>query len=157
MAVLEQPLLTPFLWFDGKAEEAARCYTRIFPDSQIVERMPGSPGSPPLALTIELSGQRLTLFNGGPGPAHTPAFSLFVRCANQAEVDRYWYALLDGGEAQRCGWLRDRFGVHWQVIPERLGELLSGADPKRAQRVMQTMLAMIKLDISPLEEAYECA
>lgn len=157
MAALELPLLTPFLWFDGEASAAAQFYTRIFPDSHIVDRMPAAKGAPPMALTVELAGQRLTLFNGGPGPTHNAAFSLFVRCATQTEVDRYWDALLEGGTAQRCGWLRDRFGVHWQVVPERLGELLADPDPERAQRVMQAMLGMVKLDIATLEDARDYA
>jgi predicted 3-demethylubiquinone-9 3-methyltransferase (glyoxalase superfamily) len=157
MAVLLQPLITPFLWFDGRAAEAADFYCRVFPDSHIVERMQAGPEGPVMSLTIELAGQRLMLFNGGPQFRFTEAVSLFVRCATQDEVDRYWAALLDGGQAQRCGWLRDRFGLSWQIVPERLGELLSDPDPARAQRVMQSLMQMVKLDIATLENAHEYA
>jgi predicted 3-demethylubiquinone-9 3-methyltransferase (glyoxalase superfamily) len=148
--------VTPCLWFDGQAEEAAELYTSLVPDSRIVhvarygEAGPGAPGSTML-VTFELGGRRFTALNGGPEYTFTPAISLEIECADQAEVDRYWSRLTDGGEESQCGWLTDRFGVSWQIVPLRLKELLS--DEAVAQQVIRAMLTMKKLDIAALEAA----
>ena len=147
---------TPCLWFDGQAEAAAELYTSVVPDSRIVhvaqygEAGPGAPGSAML-VTFELGGRRFTALNGGPEYTFTPAISLELECADQAEVDHYWSTLSDGGEEGPCGWLTDRFGVSWQIVPLRLKELLS--DPDVSQRVMRAMFTMKKLDIAGLEAA----
>jgi predicted 3-demethylubiquinone-9 3-methyltransferase (glyoxalase superfamily) len=144
---------TTFLWFDGNAEEAATLYTSIFEDSRIVGRMPG-PGDKPTGVTFELGTQRFTAFNGGPHYKLTAATSIFVACETQEEVDRYWEQLLaGGGKATRCGWLDDRFGLSWQIIPNVLPALLSDPDPARASRAMQAMMKMQKLDIAELKRA----
>ncbi len=138
--------VTPFLWFDTQAEEAATCYTSLFPDSRIphVSRHPeGGPGPAGLAMTVsfELCGQSVTALNGGSIYTLTEAFSFAVQCDTQAEVDRLWDGLLaDGGTPSRCGWLTDRFGLTWQIIPARMIELLNDPDRERAGRVMQAML-----------------
>ena len=148
--------VTPCLWFDGQAEEAAGLYTSVVPDSRIVhvarygEAGPGAPGSAML-VTFELGGRRFTALNGGPEYTFTPAISLELECADQAEVDHYWSTLSDGGEEGPCGWLTDRFGVSWQIVPLRLKELLS--DPAVSERVMRAMFTMSKLDIAGLEAA----
>jgi predicted 3-demethylubiquinone-9 3-methyltransferase (glyoxalase superfamily) len=152
----EHMSVTPCLWFDGQAEEAAELYTSLVPDSRIVhvarygEAGPGDPGSTML-VTFELGGRRFTALNGGPEFKFTPAISLEIECADQAEVDRYWSRLTDGGEESQCGWLTDRFGVSWQIVPLRLKELLS--DEAVAQPVIRAMLTMKKLDIAALEAA----
>jgi predicted 3-demethylubiquinone-9 3-methyltransferase (glyoxalase superfamily) len=151
--------ITPFLWFDTEAEEAATLYTSLFPRSTIVNVSrygssgPGPAGSV-MTVTFDLDGQRFTALNGGPQFPFTEAVSFQVDCASQDEVDRYWNALTaDGGEESQCGWLRDRFGLSWQIVPSRLPELLGDPDPKRAQRAMAAMLQMKKLDIAALEAA----
>jgi predicted 3-demethylubiquinone-9 3-methyltransferase (glyoxalase superfamily) len=152
----EHMSVTPCLWFDGQAEEAAQLYTSLVPDSRIVhvarygEAGPGAPGSTML-VTFELGGRRFTALNGGPEFKFTPAISLEIECADQAEVDRYWSRLTDGGEESQCGWLTDRFGLSWQIVPLRLKELLS--DDAVAQQVIRAMLTMKKLDIAALEAA----
>jgi predicted 3-demethylubiquinone-9 3-methyltransferase (glyoxalase superfamily) len=152
----EHMSVTPCLWFDGQAEEAAELYTSLVPDSRIVhvarygEAGPGAPGSTML-VTFELGGRRFTALNGGPEFKFTPAISLEIECADQAEVDRYWSRLTDGGEESQCGWLTDRFGLSWQIVPLRLKELLS--DEAVAQQVIRAMLTMKKLDIAALEAA----
>lgn len=141
--------ITPFLWFDSKADEAARFYTSIFPNSRILEVAP-------MTVTFELAGQRVMGLNGGPHYQLTEAFSFFVNCDTQAEVDHYWDALLaGGGEPSQCGWLTDRFGLSWQVLPKLLNELLSDPDQERAGRVMQAMLGMVKIDSAGLQAAYD--
>ncbi len=141
--------ITPFLWFDSKADEAARFYTSIFPNSRILEVAP-------MTVTFELAGQRVMGLNGGPHYQLTEAFSFFVNCDTQAEVDHYWDALLaGGGEPSQCGWLTDRFGLSWQVLPKLLSELLSDPDQERAGRVMQAMLGMVKIDSAGLQAAYD--
>ena len=151
--------ITPFLWFDGKAEEAMRFYTSIFRNSKVIdicrygEAGPGSQGSV-MAATFELDGLRVIALNGGPQFAFTPAISFFVTCETQAEVDWFWDKLAEGGEANRCGWLTDKFGVSWQIVPAVLGRMLQDADPGRSSRVMRAMLAMQKLDVARLEHAY---
>ncbi len=154
--------ITPCLWFDGKAEEAAALYTSLFPDSRIdkVNRSPADNPSTPegavLTVDFTLSGQKFIALNGGPEFQFTEAVSFSIDCADQAEVDRYWDALIDGGgEPSQCGWLKDRFGLSWQVVPRQLPELLEGPDPDGARRAMEAMLKMSKLDVAKLREAYE--
>jgi predicted 3-demethylubiquinone-9 3-methyltransferase (glyoxalase superfamily) len=154
--------ITPSLWFDGRAEEAAAFYTSIFPDSRI-EDSSSSPADNPsrtagevLLVAFTLSGQRFVGINGGPQFPFTEAVSFQVDCADQAEVDRYWEALVEGGgEHGQCGWLRDRFGLSWQVVPREMGAYLGGPDAAGAARAMQAMLGMQKLDLELLRKAYE--
>jgi predicted 3-demethylubiquinone-9 3-methyltransferase (glyoxalase superfamily) len=152
------PKITTFLTFDNQAEEAAQLYTSIFKKSKITSSTrygdagPGPKGSL-MSATISLDGQELMLLNGGPTFRFSQAFSLFVSCETQAEVDEYWEKLSAGGREVQCGWLTDRFGVSWQVIPSLLGRLLSDKDPAKAARVMRAMLKMVKIDIRGLEEA----
>jgi predicted 3-demethylubiquinone-9 3-methyltransferase (glyoxalase superfamily) len=154
------PKPTPFLWFDTQAEEAARFYTSVFPNSRITqvshygEAGPGPAGSV-MVVTFELDGQRFIALNGGPEFRFTEAVSFTIECASQEEVDRFWTALSDGGEPGPCGWLKDRYGLSWQVNPTRLFELLSDPDRERAQRVMTAMLGMTKIEIAELERAAE--
>lgn len=151
--------ISPCLWFDTQAEEAARFYTSIFPNSKIVNvAYYGDAGPRPkgtvLTVTFELDGQTFTALNGGPQFPFTPAISFFVSCATQAEVDGLWDQLLGGGgKPMQCGWLTDKFGVSWQIVPEILPELLQGSDAAKARRVMEAMMKMIKLDIAALERA----
>ena len=152
--------ISPCLWFDGTAEEAARFYTSIFPNSRItsVDRSPGETPSGPkdMVLTVgfELDGRSFIALNGGPDFQFNEAISLSIDCADQAEVDRYWDALLaGGGEESVCGWLRDRFGVSWQVVPRRLPELMNGPDREAAARALAAMLKMVKIDVAELERA----
>ena len=148
--------ITPMLWFDGHAEEAANLYVSIFPDSSIgsISRQPD--GST-LALEFTLAGRRFTALNGGPLFSFTPAVSFVIDCRTQEEVDHYWEALREGGapEAQQCGWLADRFGVSWQVVPRQLMEYLGDPDREKADRTMQAMLKMKKLDIEGLRRAHD--
>jgi predicted 3-demethylubiquinone-9 3-methyltransferase (glyoxalase superfamily) len=153
--------ISPCLWFDGDAEDAAKLYTSLFPDSRIdtVQRSPADNPSTPegAVLTVEftLAGQKFIGLNGGPAFRFTEAISLTIDCEDQAEVDRYWDALIaDGGEPSQCGWLKDRFGLSWQVVPKQLNEVLSGPDRDGARRAMEAMLQMGKLDVAKLEEAY---
>ena len=152
------PTQTPCLWFDGQAEQAARHYTAIFPNSEILGTTrygPGTPGPEGEVMTVDfcLDGQRYVGLNGGPQFAFTEAVSFQIDCADQDEVDHYWSRLTDGGQEIDCGWVKDRFGVPWQVIPSVLPQLLSDPDAGRAQRAMQAMLAMKKIDIAALERA----
>jgi predicted 3-demethylubiquinone-9 3-methyltransferase (glyoxalase superfamily) len=150
--------ITPFLWFDTQAEEAATLYTSLFNNSRIVnvvrygEAGPGVAGS---VMTVEflLEGQQFTALNAGPQFKFTEAISFVVNCETQREVDRLWEALTDGGEEQPCGWLKDKFGLSWQIVPVVLNELLANPDPAKAQQVMQAMLQMKKLDIQTLQDA----
>jgi predicted 3-demethylubiquinone-9 3-methyltransferase (glyoxalase superfamily) len=139
--------ITPFLWFDNQAEEAVRFYCAIFPNAKI-----GSLS--PFVSTFELEGLQFTALNGGPRFRFSEAISLYVNCETQDEVDRYWEKLSEGGEVQQCGWLKDRFGVSWQVIPSALPRLMSDPDRDKASRVMQAMMGMQKIDIAGLERAY---
>ena len=154
--------ITPFLWFDGNAEEAVNFYTSIFPKSKIVsvsrhgDAGPGPKGTV-MDMTFELEGQQFMALNGGPQFKFTPAISLLVRCKTQAEVDRYWDKLSAGGQTIECGWLQDKFGVSWQIVPTVLFEMMTDKDPKKADRVMSAMMEMKKLDIAGLERAYEGA
>jgi predicted 3-demethylubiquinone-9 3-methyltransferase (glyoxalase superfamily) len=151
--------ITPWLWFDTQAEEAAQFYTSIFPDGKILETTHYGPGgSRPegsvLTVRYELNGQQFVGLNGGPEYSFTEAVSFQVTCESQAEVDSYWQKLTaDGGEEGPCGWLKDRFGFSWQIIPTALPRLLSNPDKEKAQRVMQAMLQMKKIEIDELERA----
>lgn len=150
-----------YLWFDTQAEEAATLYTSLFPDSEIlhVARMPEGappPAQPGAAINVAftLAGQEFIALNGGPQHQFTEAISLFVTCDDQAEVDRLWDALTaDGGQESQCGWLKDRFGLSWQIIPQALMDLMGDPDPGRAQRAMQAMLGMRKIDVAALHAA----
>ncbi len=152
--------ITPFLWFDGKAEEAMNFYTAIFKNSKVVDiRRYGDAGPGPkgsvMSARFQLDGQEFIALNGGPHFKFSPAISFFVRCETQEEVDELWERLLEGGEPQRCGWLTDKYGLSWQIVPTVLGELLQDKDAEKSSRVMRAMLAMVKLDIGALKEAYE--
>lgn len=155
--------VTTFLWFDTHAEEAIRFYTELIPGSEIVEmshypiEVPGLGGRVQSA-RFRLAGTTYQAMDAGPQFAFTEAVSLFVSCADQTEVDRYWDALTaDGGQEQPCGWLKDRWGLSWQIVPTRLGELLHDADPDRAHRALQAMLGMTRIDIGALESAADAA
>jgi predicted 3-demethylubiquinone-9 3-methyltransferase (glyoxalase superfamily) len=152
------PTITPFLWFDDKAEEAAAFYTGIFKNSKMVSVSRYGEGAPrpagsAMSATFELEGQSFIALNGGPHFSFTPAVSFFVTCQTQDEIDHFWDKLSAGGEVQRCGWLKDKYGLSWQIVPAVLGELLQHPDPATARRVMTAMLAMIKLDIAALQQA----
>ncbi len=152
------PTTTPCLWFDGQAEEAAAFYTRVFPRSAIVRTSRYGPDMPMpegtvLVVEFHLDGQRHTALNAGPEHPFTEAVSFQIGCADQDEVDRYWEALADGGEEGPCGWLKDRFGLSWQVVPDGLAELMTDPDPGRAQRATQAMMSMRKLDIAAVRAA----
>ena len=152
------PTQIPCLWFDGQAEQAAQHYTAIFPNSEIlgVTRYgPDMPAPEGKVMTVEfnLDGQRYVGLNGGPQFSFSEAISFQIHCADQNEVDHYWTRLTDGGEEGPCGWLKDRYGVSWQVVPTRLFELVGDPDPGRAQRATQAMLTMKKIDIGLLERA----
>ena len=154
--------ITPFLWFDTQAEEAAKFYASVFPNSKILktarygEAGPGPKGSV-MTVEFELDGQRMIALNGGPQFKFTEAISLSVDCRDQKEVDHYWSKLSQGGQESMCGWLKDRYGLSWQVNPAILGELLAGPDAKKAKRVMEAMLRMKKVDIAALKAAAEAA
>ncbi|MBV9622410.1 MAG: VOC family protein [Acidobacteria bacterium] len=151
--------ITPFLWFDGQAEEAANFYVSIFKNSRIEtvvrygEAGPGPKGSV-MIVGFQLEGQRFTALNGGPQFRFTPAISFLVNCDTQDEVDALWDRLSEGGQKQSCGWVMDKFGVSWQVVPVLLGKLMSGADLEKSNRIMKAMLQMDKIDMKRLEEAY---
>jgi predicted 3-demethylubiquinone-9 3-methyltransferase (glyoxalase superfamily) len=154
--------ITPWLWFATEAEEAANYYVSIFKNSRItaVNRVgEGSPLPPGSVVTasFELDGQQFVALNGGTPFGYTEAVSFYVDCADQAEVDYYWERLLDGGEPSQCGWLKDRYGVSWQIVPARLSELLADPDPQKAARVTRAMLGMVKLDVAGLEAAAAAA
>jgi predicted 3-demethylubiquinone-9 3-methyltransferase (glyoxalase superfamily) len=146
--------ITPFLWFDGKAEEAMKFYVSIFKNSKIVSTMPGPDGKV-ITGTFELEGQRFMALNGGPQFKFTEAISLFVNCETQAEVDELWNKLTEGGAESQCGWLKDKFGLSWQIIPSALGRFLGDKDRAKAGRAMQAMLQMKKIDIAKLQQAYD--
>jgi predicted 3-demethylubiquinone-9 3-methyltransferase (glyoxalase superfamily) len=152
------PNVTPWLWFDTEGQEAAEYYTSIFPNSRITEVTHYNEAGPRaagtvLTVTFELDGKRFAALNGGPDFKFNEAVSFLIDCADQAEVDYYWERLGDGGEHGPCGWLKDRYGVSWQVIPRRLEELLRDSDPEVSQRVMAAMLQMGKIEVDKLEEA----
>src|SRR6266576_4805637 len=152
--------ITPFLWFDHQAEEAMHFYMSIFKNSRVgsVQRYgeagPGPKGSV-MSVTFELEGQQFFALNGGPHFSFTPAISFFVNCETQQEVDDFWEKLSAGGEKNSCGWLRDKYGVSWQIIPSALGKMLQDKDPEKSTRVMKAMLQMKKIDIEGLTQAYE--
>lgn len=151
--------ITPFLWFDGKAEEAASFYTSIFKNSKILntarygEAGPGPKGTV-MTVAFQLEGQKFMALNGGPQFTFSPAISFFVDCETQAEVDELWEKLSAGGSDMQCGWLKDKFGVSWQIIPKTLIELMQDKDPVKSQRVFKAMMGMIKIDIEALRRAY---
>jgi predicted 3-demethylubiquinone-9 3-methyltransferase (glyoxalase superfamily) len=151
--------ISPFLWFDGKAEEAMNFYVSIFKNSKIgrVTRYgdggPGPKGSV-MSASFQLEGQGFLALNGGPQFTFTPAISFFVNCETQQEVDELWDKLSEGGKKERCGWLKDKYGLSWQIIPSALSKLLGDADPVKAKRVMMAMLQMDKIDIAGLQRAY---
>jgi predicted 3-demethylubiquinone-9 3-methyltransferase (glyoxalase superfamily) len=157
-----QKKITTFLTFDGRAEEAVDFYTSVFDDSKVLSKShygetgPGAAGSM-MSATFELAGQEFVALNGGPSFTFSQGISLFVDCETQDEVDELWEALSEGGEKGPCGWLTDKFGVSWQIIPRALGELLGDEDPEKAQRVMNAMLQMSKIEIEGLRRAYESA
>jgi predicted 3-demethylubiquinone-9 3-methyltransferase (glyoxalase superfamily) len=153
--------IAPCLWFDSEAEEAANFYVSLLPDSRIdhvqrnvVDSPSGKAGSV-LVVAFTLAGQRYLALNGGTRFEFTHAISFAVDCEDQAEVDRLWNALSDGGAIEQCGWLKDRYGVSWQIVPKALHKLLGDPDPAKAQRVMQAMLQMVKLDVAGLQRAYD--
>ena len=150
--------ITPFLWFNNNAEEAANFYTSIFKDSKIGnitrygEGGPGPEGAV-MTVTFQLEGQEFMALNGGPAFTFSPAISLFVNCNTQGEVDELWEKLSEGGEKSECGWLKDKYGLSWQIIPPALGEMLQDKDAEKSKRVMQAMLQMDKIDIETLRRA----
>jgi predicted 3-demethylubiquinone-9 3-methyltransferase (glyoxalase superfamily) len=157
-----QRKITTFLTFDGRAEEAVEFYTSIFDDSRILSTTRYETGGPGpegelMSATFELAGQEFMALNGGPSFAFSQGISLFVDCEDQEEVDDLWAKLTDGGEPGPCGWLTDRFGVSWQIIPRALGELLADEDREKAGRVMQAMLQMSKIEVEGLRRAHEGA
>jgi len=151
--------ITPFLWFDDRAEEAVNFYTSIFKNSKVRsisrygEDVPGPKGKV-ITASFQLAGQEFMALNGGPTFTFSPAISFFVNCETQAEVDEFWERLSEGGEKGQCGWLKDKFGVSWQIVPTALGELLNSRDAEKSHRVMQAMLQMGKIDIAGLKRAY---
>jgi predicted 3-demethylubiquinone-9 3-methyltransferase (glyoxalase superfamily) len=154
--------ITPFLWFDGRAEEAMNHYISIFKNSKVVsvtrygDSGPGAKGTV-MTVAFQLEGQDFVALNGGPQFKFTEAISLVVNCETQQEVDELWKKLSAGGEPSRCGWLKDKFGLSWQIVPTVLGRMLQDKDPQKAVRVMQAMLQMDKIDINRLKQAYEGA
>lgn len=152
----------PCLWFDGNAEEAMRFYASVFPRVKFLEEMryteagPGPAGSL-LSVTVEIEGQRFVALNGGPQFKFTPAVSFFVNCDSQEEIDRLWSGLCEGGTPIQCGWVTDRYGLSWQIVPRTLLRMLQDRDTARAARVMRAMFKMVKLDVAELTRAYEGA
>ena len=151
--------ITPFLWYDDQAEEAAYFYTSIFPNSRVLRTVrygDAGPGPKGTVMTVEfeLDGQRMSALNGGPVFPHTPAFSLVVRCDSQEEIDRYWSKLSADPNAEQCGWVRDKYGLSWQIVPNTLIELIADPDPEKAKRVTAAMMRMKKIDIEELKRAH---
>jgi predicted 3-demethylubiquinone-9 3-methyltransferase (glyoxalase superfamily) len=144
--------ITPFLWFDDKAAEAAKFYVSIFKNSKILETR--RRGKKVLSVTFRLDGEEFIVLNGGPHFKFTPAISFFVRCKTQGEVDRLWKKLLKGGKESQCGWLTDKYGLSWQIIPTLLGDLLTDKDPVKSERVWNAMLQMVKIETKLLKQAY---
>jgi predicted 3-demethylubiquinone-9 3-methyltransferase (glyoxalase superfamily) len=142
--------ITPFLWFDGNVEQAARFYVSLLPDSRIE-------GLSPMGGSFVLAGQRFMGLNGGPEYRFTPAVSFFVVCKDQKEVDRLWTALEKGGKPSRCGWIDDKFGLTWQIVPEAFLRMTADPDPKKVQAVFQAMMGMVKMDVAGLQAAYDSA
>jgi predicted 3-demethylubiquinone-9 3-methyltransferase (glyoxalase superfamily) len=154
--------ITPFLWFDGKAEEAMNFHVSIFKNSKVGsvtrygEAGPGPKGTV-MSATFQLEGQDFFALNGGPQFSFTPAISLFVNCETQQEVDELWEKLSEGGEKERCGWLKDKYGLSWQIVSSILGKMLRDKDPEKSKRVMKAMMQMDKIDMSGLQKAYDRA
>lgn len=146
--------ITPFLWFDDQAEEAMNFYVSIFKNSKVLNISPG-PNGKAFSVSFELDGEEFTALNGGPLFKFTEAISFFVNCETQDEVDYLWEKLTADGEEVQCGWLKDKFGLSWQIVPAALGELLGDPDPVKSQRVMQAMLKMKKIEIAGLKQAYD--
>jgi predicted 3-demethylubiquinone-9 3-methyltransferase (glyoxalase superfamily) len=154
--------ITPFLWFDDKAEEAMNFYVSIFKNSKVLDisrygKDSAYPEGTAFVVTFQLDGQQVMALNAGPQFKFTEAISMYVNCETQAEVDILWEKLTEGGEKSRCGWLKDRYGLSWQIVPTALGELMNDKDPEKANRVMQAMLKMDKIDINLLKQAKEQA
>jgi len=156
--------ITPFLWFDDQAEEAVNFYTSIFKNSKILgmtrygdegAKAAGRPKGSVMTVAFKLEGQEFTALNGGPVFTFSPAISFVVNCKTQKEVDELWEKLSEGGEKDQCGWLKDKYGVSWQIVPIVLGKMLQDKDPKKSKRVMEAMLKMDKIDIKTLKKAYE--
>ena len=152
--------ITPFLWFDDKAEEAMNFYVSIFKNSKVLGISRYGEGAPypegtAFVVTFQLDGQEVMALNAGPQFKFTEAISMFVNCETQPEVDELWEKLSEGGEKGQCGWLKDKYGLSWQIVPTALGELLGDKDPEKANRVMQAMLKMTKIDINDLQQASE--
>ncbi len=152
--------ITPFLWFDNQAEEAANFYVSVFKNSRVVSVSRYGEGAPMpkgtvMTTTFELDGQPIMALNGGPEYKFTEAVSFFVNCETQAEVDALWKKLTEGGEEGQCGWLKDKFGLSWQIVPTALGKLLGDPDPAKSKRVLEAMLKMRKIDVKTLEQAYK--
>jgi len=153
-----KPKITPFLWFNNEAEEAAKFYTSVFPKSRITNLSRYTEAGPRpaggvMVVTFELDGREFAALNGGPEFPFSEAVSFMVNCETQEEVDYYWEKLSAGGREDQCGWLKDKFGLSWQIVPTALGELMSEGDPDSSRRVMEALLKMKKLDIRALEEA----
>jgi len=152
--------ITPFLWFDGKAEEAMEFYVSVFKNSQVVSVTrygaagPGPKGTV-MSVIFQLDGQEFFALNGGPQFTFSPAISFFVNCETQHEIDELWEKLSEGGAKNRCGWLDDKYGLSWQIVPSVLGQMLQDKDTEKARRVMEAMLQMDKLDIQRLKQAYD--
>lgn len=156
--------ISPFLWFDDKAEEAVKFYTSIFKNSEITNvarygeagaQVSGRPKGSVMTVAFQLDGQEFIALNGGPQFKFTEAVSFVVNCQTQEELDEYWKKLSDGGQEVQCGWLKDKYGLSWQIVPTALEQLMSDPDPKKTERVMRAMLQMKKLDIKGLKQAYE--
>lgn len=143
--------ITPYLWYDGQAEDAATLYVSLFPDSRIIDlqRIASGPGEDGAIVEFELNGQRMTAFDGGPMFQFTEAVSFMVSCETQEEIDHYWYGLSEGGEEQQCGWLKDPYGLSWQIVPSELSGLMEAAPAS----VMDALLRMTKIEIKPLRQA----
>ena len=156
--------ISPFLWFDNQAEEAVNFYTSIFKNSKILSvtrygeagaKAAGRPKGSVMTVVFELGGQEFIALNGGPVFTFSPAISFVVNCETQEEVDELWEKLSEGGEKEQCGWLKDKYGVSWQIVPTVLGKMMQDKDPKKSEKVMKAMLQMKKLDIKGLKQAYE--
>jgi len=147
--------ITPFLWFDGKAEDAANFYVGIFRNSRVLTVNRQGKDGPAFSVTFNLDGQDFFALNGGPMFQFTPAISFFITCETQAEVDEFWGKLSENGVQDRCGWLRDKYGISWQVVPSLLPRLVGDKDPKKAQAAMNAMLTMSRIDMAALQKAYD--
>ena len=147
--------ITPFLWFDGKAEDAANFYVGVFRNSRVLTDNRQGKDGPAFSVTFNLDGQDFFALNGGPMFQFTPAISFFITCETQAEVDEFWGKLSENGVQDRCGWLRDKYGISWQVVPSLLPRLLGDKDPNKAQAAMNAMLTMSRIDMAALQKAYD--